>query len=897
MARLTYSIDKNLSEKFGGLILKIEAAEYDGITTQFLSEKIFNIQQLRKLATPDELIVVNWLIQSELTYLKKTGKRIDENSISFNTIHISHSNTAQALKLLASTGKLYFNRRLLIPDIFSKVEYYYLAEGSLVSGHLKTPTEEFALTDCDFICGGPPHWYIKGLMLQVIATDVSWNMLKCAFDQTNVLSLKQVKDSLVGDDEDPKIVFVGAEESTEEITDPLPVLKLKDRTGAFADLWMEYKGQRYSFYNYEVSKTRSSIRNRSAELAWEKDLLETDFIRKIVGSSHFYCPLDKVSKSLTFLLEIGWQILDWQDNRVVRYTDKQLFLQEFQETILLKGKIKYESYETDITNLMGAFNRRERFLQLGSGVVGLLPQNEAELDLSVLAEGEILGEGIKIKRSHFGLLSGLVKPTTETPESELWQTLIGKPLPVVAPSPQFQGQLRPYQQQGLEWMASLYYLGFHGILADDMGLGKTIQVLAFLSQLPPKKKPILIVLPTSLLFNWQREIEQFLLQRRVYLHHGPARLKSEQELASSDIILTSYALVRLDLSLLSQISFECVILDEAQTIKNPHTQVAKAVCTLQARFRLAITGTPIENKATEIWSHFHFLMPDLLGEEKDFNADILAASSDIRYLQKIKKKIRPFILRRKKEDVAKDLPERIEQVVWIEMSPTQRQIYDSFLAGIRGNLFKKIEMEGFTKHRMEVLEAILRLRQICCHPMLVTAQLEEGLAMDSAKLEALLQDVDTAIAEERKVLIFSQFTSMLQIIAKAIKERKIGYVYLDGSTVDREGVVKQFQEKKDISIFLISLKAGGVGLNLTAADYVFLYDPWWNEAVENQAINRTHRIGRQQTVFAKRYITVESIEEKMMKLKSAKRSLIDQMLDSELSNVNLNEEDLLFLLS
>jgi SNF2 family DNA or RNA helicase len=464
------------------------------------------------------------------------------------------------------------------------------------------------------------------------------------------------------------------------------------------------------------------------------------------------------------------------------------------------------------------------------------------------------------------------------------------------PGSQFIGELRPYQQEGVNWLSFLYEYGFHGILADDMGLGKTVQVLAFLSQLQ-LSQPILIVLPTSLIFNWKKEIERFLPGQPVMVHHGSLRPKAFDLRSSGTFILTSYTTLRIDLPLFLSIEYQGVILDEAQVIKNAQTQTAQAVCRLNSQFRLSITGTPVENHLSELWSHFHFLIPELLGEHKEFEAELTAGVADSRYLKKIKRKIKPFILRRRKEEVAKDLPEKIEQIVWVEMAASQRQVYDEFLAGIRGNLLKKVETDGISRHRMEVLEAILRLRQICCHPLLVSAHLAENQAIASSKLDILLQDLETILDEGRKVLVYSQFTSMLALIGKELKNRGWNFAYLDGSTMNREKVVNQFQEDPQVPIFLISLKAGGIGLNLTAADYVLLFDPWWNEAVENQAINRAHRIGRQDTVFAKRYLAQETIEEKIMILKEHKRLLIEDILDDETGNSCLTEQDLTFLLS
>jgi SNF2 family DNA or RNA helicase len=397
-----------------------------------------------------------------------------------------------------------------------------------------------------------------------------------------------------------------------------------------------------------------------------------------------------------------------------------------------------------------------------------------------------------------------------------------------------------------------------------------------------------------LIFNWKREIEKFLPSAQLVIYHGGDREKHRKLLSEAQIILTSYTTARLDMPFLAGIEYECLILDEAQAIKNAKTQTASTVKQFKSRFRLSITGTPIENHLMELWSHFYFLQPDLFSEEAAFQKEMEAGFSDPRYLRRIKRQIRPFLLRRQKAEVAKDLPEKIEQIVWIEMEASQQEAYDKFLGGIKSNLIKKVNLEGVAAHRMEIFEAIMRLRQICCHPLLC---LEEPL--ESAKLQALLNDLETAKEEGRKVLIYSQFTSMLKLIGKELKERGYTYLYLDGSTKNREEIVTAFQEDKQVPFFLISLKAGGVGLNLTSADYVFLYDPWWNAAAENQAIDRAHRIGRNETVIAKRYVTLGTIEEKMMELKEAKSQLAAHLIDSDEASVlgQLTAEDLLALIS
>lgn len=888
MIEIVYVIDKVESEKLGLLAVKLLEAKRNGFGFDFNSKDSVTLSRWQQLATAKE--------KDALRIVTLKDVKIDNSYLK-----IPYSQSIQALKLLAASGKLFFQQKQLICDFFTQVEFYYLVKNRCVYGMLKFLDQEFELSSCDFICSGSNPWFIKGSLLKLVHTEISWKDFKQLYTDPSKFSITHLEDA-EQDPSSPRIVFV--DNSFEELKhhqQPFPLLLLKDRSGAFADLWMDYgHGKIYDFQDTGLAKDK---RDLTAEKSWEKDLLETGFIKKQVGQTHYYCPLDQVAKSLSFLLEIGWHIQDYQKKKVMLLNDTRLEMSMDSKDILVRGTLKYETHEVNLHDAAGAFNKRERFVQLGSDAVGLLPEKWNKEDLSMLFdEGEIVTEGLKLKRHQIGSLENFFQtPNKLSLDEALNKLKTGmKSLSEIAetrPSPLFQGSLRPYQQQGVNWLHFLHHFGFNGMLSDDMGLGKTVQVLAFLSQLKTNH-PILIVMPTSLIFNWKREIERFLPSKTVIVHQGSNRSENIEILKDDVIILTSYATMRIDLPLLSTIEFAAIILDEAQAIKNSQTQIAQAAYKLQSPFRLLLTGTPIENHLGELWSHFHFLMPELLGDESSFYADLQAGSSDARYLQKIKKKIRPFVLRRKKIDVAKDLPDCIEQTIWVEMTPAQRQIYEGYLAGVKSHLFTKIASDGLSKHRLEVFEAILRLRQICCHPLLISSQLtDDKIIYDSGKMEALMQDLENAIEENDKVLVYSQFTSMLGLIAKEVQAKKWNHVYLDGSTKDREKVVNLFQNDPNIHLFLISLKAGGTGLNLTAADHVFIVDPWWNEAAEKQAINRAHRIGRKSTVFAKRYATVESIEEKMMRLKEQKKIMINSILDEDESFAQLTLEDFTYLLS
>lgn len=864
---------------------------------------------------PADKDIFTFLLKEELLFQQRTaGKTPQTNSFILRQIHVSPSQVLPALKLLSSTQKLYCLGKQLVIDLFGQTEFYYeatsLKGGQLeIKGRLRWRNRDIALSECAAVGAGKPLWFVHGLTLKVIGTSLSWKRLQ-ELRRAPLILEGGAKQTFLEDLDplDPDIPKIIVKEGTpEEISQqalPYPLLQLQDRWGACADLWMDYgHGQLVALHDprplIKDDQGRLLFRRQlETEANWEKDLLETDFTKKNVGSSHYYCPMDRVAKSLTFLLEVGWHIRDCQERRVIKQTGMALQFDDHPQSISVKGHLSYDIHEADVSQVLGAFNRREHFIQLSPDTVGLISRNEAQRPLQDLAEeSEWMGQEVRIKKTRMAALEPLWKYATASESlSDLKNKLENfAGIQEAPPTPVFQGQLRPYQQQGVNWLAFLHEYGFHGILADEMGLGKTIQVLAFLSRLP-RGISHLIVMPTSLLFNWRNEIEGFLPTFTCKIHQGPLRAKTLEELQNIDIILTSYTTLRLDLSLLQTLSYSCVILDEAQMIKNAHTQTAKAVCQLPAQLRLCLTGTPIENHLQELWSHFHFLMPDLFGSQESFEADIQAAQADRRYLEKIKRKITPFLLRRRKQDVAADLPSRIDQVVWIEMQEEQRSVYDQLLAGFKSGLLKKVETEGMGKHRLEILEAILRLRQVCCHPLLVSSLLEHSIPA-SAKFDVLLQDLETIVEEGHKVLVYSQFTSMLKLMSQAAKERQWSYAYLDGSTLNREEIVTRFQEDDSQFLFFISLKAGGVGLNLTAADYVYLYDPWWNEAVEEQAINRAHRIGREDVVIAKRFVISESIEEKMMKLKKAKCLVIEDLLNSETTSSHLTMEDLRYLLS
>jgi SNF2 family DNA or RNA helicase len=511
---------------------------------------------------------------------------------------------------------------------------------------------------------------------------------------------------------------------------------------------------------------------------------------------------------------------------------------------------------------------------------------------------------IRYNRAQVGLLDALLASQPEVTCDEVFtrardelRSFAG--VRPVAPPESFVGELRGYQTEGLGWLHFLERFRFGGCLADDMGLGKTVQVLALLEGRRgnrPADTPrcSLVVVPRSLIFNWQQEAARFAPGLRVVDHTGIGRARDAAAFADADIVLTTYGTLRRDILLLKDVEFDYCILDEAQAIKNAASESAKAARLLRGRQRLALSGTPVENHLGELWSLFEFLNPGMLGAASTLKLGGGLRNPDADSRQLLARALRPFLLRRTKEQVARDLPEKTEQTLYCDLEAEQRQQYDELRDHYRqallggGNISK-------SQFKIQVLEALLRLRQVACHPGLVANKLADK---PSAKLDALLPQLQQVLEGGHKALVFSQFTSFLGILRKRLDEEGIAYEYLDGRTRDRQAKVEHFQDDPDCKLFLISLKAGGVGLNLTAAEYVFLLDPWWNPAVEAQAIDRTHRIGQSKPVFAYRLIARDTVEEKVVALQQKKRDLADAILREDNALIrDLTREDLELLLS
>jgi SNF2 family DNA or RNA helicase len=492
---------------------------------------------------------------------------------------------------------------------------------------------------------------------------------------------------------------------------------------------------------------------------------------------------------------------------------------------------------------------------------------------------------------------------TEKAVAQLREKLAGfKGVPETPVPTAVHADLRPYQREGFNFLANLTRLRLGGILADDMGLGKTLQTLTWLTWLhesTPKKdrKPSLVICPASVLYNWRREAEKFVPHLKVLvLQSGQARHNLRRQIPEYDIVVTNYAILRRDLDELGKFKFRALVLDEAQFIKNPTAQVTVAVKEIEADQRLALTGTPLENRLLDLWSIVDFIQPGYLGTQTSFNENYESKGEGPEWeagtmRRRLSAKLRPLMLRRLKRQVAQDLPERIEERRDCELDEEQRKLYLAELRRSRDQVMKTLQEKGVAKSKMHVLAALTRLRQICCHPRLV------GNESVSGKTETLFELLEPVIASGNKVLLFSQFVEMLKILESVCRERGIRTHILTGETKARQEVVNAFQADPDPCVFLLSLRAAGTGLNLTNASYVVLYDPWWNPAVEAQAIDRSHRIGQTRTVNAYRLIAPGTVEEKIWELQQRKSQTIQDVLGEEGFATNLTQDDLEYLFS
>ena len=574
-----------------------------------------------------------------------------------------------------------------------------------------------------------------------------------------------------------------------------------------------------------------------------------------------------------------------------------------------KVEIDFGGQKITIADVKKALANKQQFVPLADGTLGILPEDWIRKYSLLFKVGDGKQDNMKLSKFQFSVIEDLYN---QRDEEELFVQLEEKydklrynyEIKKVPTPEHLASVLRPYQESGFQWLNYLTEVQWGGILADDMGLGKTVQALSFLHHLKTKngKLRALVVCPTTLMFNWQNEIKKFTPELSFYVHHGGGRLRDDLKERKANVIITTYGTLRSDVKEFIELDLDYVILDESQAIKNPASKVTKAACLLKAKNRLCLSGTPLQNNTFDIFAQMHFLNPGMLGSQDFFKSEF-AVPID-RFGEKdqkehLRKLLYPFILRRTKEQVAKDLPEKQEMVLFCEMGDEQRKIYDAYRNDFRDKIMGVVQDVGIQKSQLTILQGLMKLRQICDSPAIVKEADGEKYPNVSVKLEELGREISENISNH-KALVFSQFLGMLALIKQRLKDLGINYEYFDGSSsaAERERAITRFQNDEDCRVFLISLKAGGVGLNLTAADYVYIVDPWWNPAVEQQAIDRTHRIGQTKNIFAYRMICTDTVEDKILKLQEKKRKLASDLItDDEGFVKTLTKEDVDYLFS
>lgn len=668
------------------------------------------------------------------------------------------------------------------------------------------------------------------------------------------------------------------------------------------------KGGSKTFY---ASETITVVERNKEEEAVFLELIKNLHLKfgRQYPDEFFYLKIDDMMKDHWFfdafdnLSSHGVSVLGLNDLKNFKYHPSKAristSISSGEDWFDAKIEVVFGDIHISLKDVRKAILKQERYITLSDGSLGILPQEWLDRFSKLFRHGEINGDRISISSRKFLIIDELFE---QIDDLEVAKILAEKKKKLDAFSSikntaipkTIKADLRPYQKEGLNWLNFLHQFNWGGILADDMGLGKTLQILAFIAKLK-SKIPSLIVVPTTLIFNWDNEVKKFCPSLKVYFHYGPARSKDGKEFKGNDIVITTYGVVSNDIAWLSKSKFNYVILDESQAIKNPQSLRFKSVCLLKGRNKLALTGTPIENNTFDLYAQMQFANPGIFSSAKSFkdnySVPIDKEGSQLRAAE-LRKLIKPFMIRRTKEQVAKELPPKTEDVIYCTMEAEQRKVYDAYRNKYRDKLLGKIEEDGLQKSKIYVIEGLMKLRQICDSPQLLSD--EENYGASSIKIDELLRNIENKTGNH-KIVVFSQFVSMLSIIREKLDEDKVSYEYLDGksSQLARQKSVEYFQTDESCRVFLISLKAGGTGLNLTAADYVFLVDPWWNPAVEEQAIDRCYRIGQDKKVFAYRMICKDTIEEKIINYQQRKKAVAADIIQAEESFVkNLSKDDI-----
>ncbi len=609
----------------------------------------------------------------------------------------------------------------------------------------------------------------------------------------------------------------------------------------------------------------------------------------VAEENQSYAVINWVNEHITQLQDEGFEIEQHQGAKKFLFATSKIDfeIKEDNDWFDINAIVYFGTHPVPFISLKQHILHKKREFTLPDGSIAVIPEKWFTQYGSLFSLSDT-GKALKLKKHHIGLINdlaedGIANVTLSRKLERLndFEQIADTNMPV-----HFKGDLRSYQKAGYNWFSFLRSYNFGGCLADDMGLGKTIQTLAMLQKIKEEddeqgtKSTSLIIMPTSLIYNWLNEAKKFTPKLKIHAHTGTSRNKDVSQFAKYDIVITTYGITRVDIDLLKEYYFNYIILDESQNIKNPSSKSFKAVRTLKSRHKLILSGTPVENSVSDLWTQLTFLNPGLLGTQAFFNEEYVQAiekKKDEEKARKLQAIIKPFVLRRTKEQVASELPAKTEQVFYCDMSEEQAAYYEKTKSAYRNDLLSSMDDGTYAKKQVQLLQGLTALRQLANHPLMI----DESYESDSGKFENVIHTLDNVLKGGHKVLIFSQFVKHLSIFRNYFEKEHIPFSYLDGSTKNRGEIVAEFQQNKDLKVFLISIKAGGVGLNLTQADYVFILDPWWNPAVEQQAIDRSHRIGQDKKVFIYKFIAKDTVEEKILALQNRKKTLANALITTE----------------
>ncbi|MEA5428323.1 DEAD/DEAH box helicase [Arcicella lustrica] len=662
---------------------------------------------------------------------------------------------------------------------------------------------------------------------------------------------------------------------------------------------MEKKGDDYVFH-----KVRRDLTFEKSTLAMLDTLgLELKNGKMILPKSEAFAWIQKNYHALTEAgFAIEQSVEDDGKKYFLGYSNIEVNITEGNDWFDINAIVHFGDFEIPFLKLRNLILQKKKEFTLPNGEIAVIPEVwfTQYSELFAFVEHHTERDGFILKKHHLSLVQDLQSESLATAvlSRKLEKLRDFDEIHAYDLPKGFKGSLRPYQKAGYDWMRFLNDYHFGGCLADDMGLGKTVQTLTLLQSQKEQKiaQPSLLILPTSLIYNWEMEARKFTPELKILTYTGTYRDKNIEVFDNYDVVLTTYGIIRIDIDLLKNYRFNYVILDESQAIKNPSSYITKAVMQLNSKNRLVLTGTPLENSTMDLWSQMTFINPGLLGSQHFFRNEFqvpIEKKGDDTKIHRLYSIIKPFMLRRHKSQVATELPPKIESIHYAQMSEQQEREYEEAKSYFRNLILAHIDEQGMAMSQMIVLQGLTKLRQLANHPRMVDTEYEG----DSGKLEDVMDKLESILGKGHKVLIFSQFVKHLDLFRERLDKEARPYAYLDGSTHDRQAQVEKFQQNENIQIFLISLKAGGLGLNLTAADYVFILDPWWNPAIEAQAIDRAHRIGQVNTVFTYKFITKNTVEEKILALQQSKQRLANELITTEESFVkSLTKDDVLALL-